>query len=206
MARILSSDDKRKIEEKIAEVETLGDVEIVVAEVERSDAYLLWRGLGSGLLTLSAVLTIHYGCPLVSADWLIALQLPLLALSWFLCGLPPLLRLLAPDALEQAAVHRQAKLAFLDNNIAETKNRVGVLLLISALEKRVEILADRGIHEKVQTEGWQQHVKTIVQAIHEKRAAEGICKVIHALATQVGEVLPLQTDDENELANKVVSH
>jgi putative membrane protein len=84
-----------------------------------------------------------------------------------------------------------------------TAGRTGVLIFLSVLERQVVILGDAGIHERVQTHGWQAHVDHIIAQIKKGNAAEGVCDVIARLATSLEGSAPRQSDDRDELPNTV---
>jgi putative membrane protein len=46
------------------------------------------------------------------------------------------------------------------------------------MERRVQILADRGIHEKVGDKEWRKAVELLTRALKEKRPGDGFCEAI----------------------------
>lgn len=201
---MLSNEDRKQIEAVITESETGGPAEIVVAVTRASDSYAAWRALGTALLTLSTTLWVHYLYPQVHVEWLWLLEAGLGVVFWMVCGLPWVLRMLAPDHVEQKAVHRHALITFLNAGVAHTARRTGVLILVSELERRVEILADLGIHERVGVSGWQTHVDRIVDSVRQGHAVEGICQSVRAIAAEIHHVLPVVDKNLNELPNRVL--
>jgi putative membrane protein len=124
-------------------------------------------------------------------------------LAYWLSGLPALLRRLTPNAVKGAAVERAAQLAFVQHSVFATRDRTGVLILLSEQEHKVAILGDEGIHRRVQDVGWQGYVATIVQAIRAGKPGEGVCEVVDALAEVLAQGAPVSADDVNELSNRV---
>jgi putative membrane protein len=200
---ILNASDKQRIEAAITEAETKTAAEIVVATVARSDGYLDVRLVTALLFGFGASAALHLLLPLVGPGELFAVQIGLGLLAFFVSGLPAVLRWLVPEARKRAAVGRAAQLSFLEHAVFATRERTGVLILLSELEHNVTILGDEGIHARVAGEGWQQHVATIVTAIRSGRAAEGVCAVIAALTQVFAEIAPIRADDTNELDNRV---
>jgi putative membrane protein len=100
-------------------------------------------------------------------------------------------------------VRNRAKQAFLDHGVTETRDRSGVLIFLSELEHQVQILADRGIHERLGVETWQRHVRTITRAIREDRAGIGIVEVVQEIGEELAAAFPARDDDENELPDGV---
>jgi putative membrane protein len=218
MRPLLTQDDCARIEEAIAKVEKTTAGEIVLAVAQRSHDYAFSRALFTGILTLAWAFAAYFGgSALLSATggewgeaieippaWILLGQLPVAAILWWVCGWPPLLRVLAPDQVEIAAVATCAKDAFLDYGLVETRERSGVLIYISQLERRVHILADAGIHERAGVEEWEKDVQTIVDGIKRGTAAEGILAAVGSIGAQLAESFPRSPDDVNELPNHVV--
>jgi putative membrane protein len=200
---ILSDADKQRVEAAVAAAEQKTAAEIVVVSLPRSDAYagVRWFVAAMFALTLSAALVLAF--PTLRAGEVLGLQLLLAVLAFALSGQAALLRGLTPEALKRQAVEREARLAFLEHTVFATRDRTGVLIVLSEQEHRVAILGDQGIHQRVQEVGWQQHVDTIVKAIRNGKAADGVCQVIAALAEVLARDVPVQPDDVNELPNRV---
>lgn len=200
---LLNQADKQRIEARVAAAEQGTAAEIVVATVARSDSYQdvrLFAALLSGVVVASAL---HLLWPAMPVGELLAIQVAAGLLTYALSALPAVLRLLVPRARTHAAVKREAELSFLEHALFNTRDRNGVLILLSELEHNVTILGDQGIHARVQNAGWEQHVTTIVAAIRRGQAVEGVCQVIDALAALLAEREPVKHDDTNELDNRV---
>lgn len=214
---LLSEQDRQRIETavKIAEARTAGEIVIVVNE--RSHEYERWRALVTAVVTVLVAFAIDHGwehlvawMPLVlgvlpydASAWLIPFQLAIAAVVWWVTGRAWLLRLLVPVSVRAAAVRNRAKQAFLDHGVTETRDRGGVLIFLSELEHQVQILADRGIHERLGVEAWQRHVRTITRAIREDRAGDGIVAVVQEIGEELATAFPARDDDENELPDGV---
>jgi putative membrane protein len=200
---ILTSQDRQRIEAAIGGVEKHTAAEIVVAEIARSDSYLDVRIAVSGLFALGASAGVHIYSPLASVGELFGLELVLFALGFALLSMPAVLRLFLPSARTETAVGRAAELSFLEHAVFATRERTGVLILLSGLERKVTILGDRGIHTRVANAGWDAHVATIVKAIRAGKTGDGVCQVVEALGATLAETAPVRSDDTDELSNKV---
>jgi putative membrane protein len=195
-----------RIEAAIAEVERTTSSEIVVAEAPASDDYTD-LALGYGItLALTAAAVAHLIAPALAVAWLIALEAAVVVACFAAFRASAVVRMLAPEQRLREAVERRAREAFFEHGLFATRERTGVLILISALEHRVVILGDRGIDQHLHAAGWQVHVHHITRAIREGRAGEGICEVIRAIGTVLAEHLPPRADDTDELANQVRRH
>jgi putative membrane protein len=72
---------------------------------------------------------------------------------------------------------------------------------VSLFERRVEILADQGIHSQVAPGFWDEEVNQIVKAIHDDQFVPGLCKVIAEIGNKLSVSFPRKEDDINELPN-----
>jgi putative membrane protein len=86
--------------------------------------------------------------------------------------------------------------------VTETRERSGVLLFLSEAERRVELLADRGIHERVGTEDWQALVNAVVESIRTGHAGDGIASAVDAIGARLAQHFPPSPDDINELPDE----
>lgn len=201
---LLSHASEKEIEAAIARVEKESSTELVVAVVKQSANYTEPRALLAFGWTLAAALLAHVAVPALSAYWLILLELPLGLLFYALLGVPPLRRMLISESAATAAVEARAFSLFAARGVHRTRARTGLLILLSELEHRVVILGDAGIHAAVGDQGWQAHVKHIVDRIHEGRAAEGVLETIRVLEPLLIAAAPVGVGDVNELPNRVV--
>ena len=88
--------------------------------------------------------------------------------------------------------------------MGHTKDGTGILIFISMLEQRVELIADKGIAEKVESDFWQKLVNNIISGIKEKRMVASLCESIKECGDLLAADFPRQTDDENELSDGII--
>jgi putative membrane protein len=200
---VLDKAAEQRIEEAIAEVERTTASEIVVVTVPASDSYHDVRLLYAAACAPAVAALCHAAWPELHVPWLLWLQLPVAIVVMLASAAPGLVRLLVPASRMSAAAERRAHEEFLRQSIFATRERTGLLILLSELERRVVILGDKGIHAHVQDAGWNEHVKQIVRAIHDGDPARGVCDVIRAMGGILAEKLPVRPDDRNELPDAV---
>jgi putative membrane protein len=123
---------------------------------------------------------------------------------YWLSGLAWFTRTLVPEELCRQKVSARAKQLFLEHGVTETRDRSGVLVYLSEAEHRIEILADRGVHERVGKDGWQRTVDGVVQAIRAGQAGQGVLAAIETIGAALAEHFPPRPDDVNELSDAVV--
>ena len=125
------------------------------------------------------------------------------ALGWLAAlGIAPLRRFLVPADVLTERVRQRAVQAFVDEAVFRTRDRTGILILISLFERRVVVLADRGLDGRVAASEWEDVAAGIAAGIRQGRAgpalAEGIRRCL-ALARR----LPPRPDDRDELPGQL---
>jgi putative membrane protein len=114
-------------------------------------------------------------------------------------------RLLAPKSRIDEAVHTLALASFTDQGLHHTRDHTGILILISLLEHRVEVLADRGINQKVSAGTWDEIVHMITAGIKSGQAGDAFCQSIARCGDILATHFPRQADDKDELSNRLVT-
>jgi putative membrane protein len=128
------------------------------------------------------------------------------ALIGFLIGrIPDVKRLLAPTSRISEAVHALGLASFTEQGLHYTKDHTGILILVSLLEHRVEVLADRGIDQKVGAGTWNEVVRIISAGIKTGQACDGFCTAIGRCGDILAAHFPRQADDTDELPNNLVT-
>jgi putative membrane protein len=201
---LLSEADYQRIEEAVRELETKSATELVVAVVPRSADYWQMRLVVAVAWSLAAAHAVLQFRPDVPAFVAVLLQVPVGIATFLLFGRGALARLLLPRGAATEAVERRALELFASRGLTRTRDRTGMLILVSELEHRVVILGDRGIHERVGDSGWKEHVDHVLDAIRRGEAARGLLEVIARLGAAHAELVPPRADDTNELPNDVV--
>lgn len=199
MVHLLTEAETATVAEHVAQAERGTAGEIVVLLAERSDGYERHRTAASFTATLLTALALYTFVPSIPELWVLCLQAPLMLFLWWLSSWPALMRLIVPARAQHEAVRVRAEQSFIEQGVTETRERSGVLLFLSEAERRVELLADRGIHERVGAELWQALVDDVVAEIRGGHAADGITRAVDAIGARLAEHFPPAADDINEL-------
>jgi putative membrane protein len=112
-------------------------------------------------------------------------------------------RLIVPKSIMQRKVNERAVRHFMESGVYNTKDRTGILIFISNLEHRVELLADKGINEKIPQEKWNAVVSHIVDGFKSGRMVENLTHSIAQCGEMLAEHYPIQPDDVNELKDDI---
>jgi len=127
------------------------------------------------------------------------------AVGFFVGRTPQVKRLLASKGRIAEAVHSLALASFTQHGLHYTRDHTGILIVVSLLEHRVEVLADRGINAKVETGTWQEIVTILTNGLKSKQAADAYCRAIKRCGEILAAHFPRQPDDKDELPNRLVT-
>lgn len=200
-----SEDEQRRIREAVEAVEKRTSGEIVPMVVEASYDYPRTEILGAGLFSLATAVFLAW----LFGNESIWVFLPLffafyLPFKWLIRHTPGLKRRLTHPAEIDAEVEEKALVSFLENGLHRTRDETGILILISLLEHRVFVLADRGIDAVVPKETWDEVVAMVVAGIKEGRTCDALCEAIARCGELLEGHFPVRADDSNELPNLIL--
>ena len=119
---------------------------------------------------------------------------------------PALLRLFIRRQRAAVEVERAAFSHFYAAGLQATRDANGVLIYISVLERRVWILGDRGINEKIPQQTWQEFVKRLTTGIREKQQGPALCAIIEEIGNLLHTHFPPKDDDRNELSDLIIEN
>jgi len=85
-----------------------------------------------------------------------------------------------------------------------TRHNSGVLIYLLLADRRVELVADRGIHSKVGTAAWEAICGEMQQEFARGQFERGVVIGIRAVSDLLAEHFPRSGDGRNELPDKPV--
>lgn len=200
-----SEEERARIESAVQLAEKRTSGEIVPMVVDESYDYPRAEILGAGLFSLAAAVSLSwafFGESLWHFLWLFAL-----------CYFPFKLLIRRTPCLRRRLIHpteiseevtEKAVISFLEQGLHHTRDETGILILISLFERRVRVLADRGINKVVSVDHWDGIVQTITDGIHSGEACNALCVAIDSCGRLLEEHFPVKTDDTDELPNLIV--
>jgi hypothetical protein len=86
----------------------------------------------------------------------------------------------------------------------DTEYNSGVLIYVQLLDRRIEIVADRGIAAKVEQTEWNAICRAMEKAFKEGRFAEGALQAIERITALLARHFPPRGKNPNELPDKPV--
>ena len=86
----------------------------------------------------------------------------------------------------------------------DTEHNSGVLIYVQLVDRRIEIVADRGISARVEPSRWQDICRQMEQSFRKGAYAEGALQAIEAITALLAKHFPPRGGNPNELPDKPV--
>ena len=179
---LLSKAEADAITVRSAQLESRVGVQVIAAIIGKADAHveLPWKAfaLGAVLCGLAVVVA-----DLARPQWLTA-NVALVdtvtilgtgaASALLAVFVPAYARFFLRSTRRDAEVRRYAEALFLRHELFKTRERNGILILVSCFERKVEILADVGLHRRVSDAEWRPVIARMTPLLRERRFAEAL--------------------------------
>jgi putative membrane protein len=106
-------------------------------------------------------------------------------------------RLFTRPRERQQVVRTQAAALFFERGVANTTDETGLILYVSLLERRIEVLADRGVLRKVAPNDWN----AALAALRSERPldADAVIEAIRTLGAVLERAVPAEATNVDEL-------
>lgn len=110
-------------------------------------------------------------------------------------GLP--LHCLWTDAPTRQICRQRALGVFSELRVWDTAHNNGVLIYLLLAERSIEVVADRGLSERVSHEAWQAMVDRMRSAFQQSQYEEGLTQALGEVSALLVEHFPLGDNDGN---------
>jgi putative membrane protein len=203
-AKFLDAAARAAFASAVETIESASAAEVVVAVRRRSAPYLhanLGIGAAIAIAGLAAMLFSAHEFALTS-----------ILIDPFVVGgtagalvelLPGVKRALSPRSLRHREVVRGARATFLERGVHRTRDRSGVLVYISLLEREVVLVPDSGIERALAGDTGADATRTLTAAMADGGAA--VARELGRFAPALAAGLPRRADDIDELPDEVDS-
>jgi uncharacterized membrane protein len=101
------------------------------------------------------------------------------------------------------ARHRATEV-FSNLRVWDTEENSGVLIYIQLADREVHILADRGIHKRVDQSEWNRIAQIIQNEFHQGNFRQGSLQGIEEITRLLMTHFPANSDNANELPNRPI--
>lgn len=155
MPRPFDADAVRRIGDAVRELESRSSAELVVEVRARSGSYAHADGRFAAVAVLVSLAVLVF-MPVTVPAWTVLLDvLAVYPVGLLLARRSDAVRRLFTTRRERLqAVRTHAAALFHDRGVSNTSGETGVLVLASLLERRIEVLADRGLLRLVVANDW----------------------------------------------------
>ena len=211
--KIFTDAEQERIRQAVRQAELVTKGEIVPMIVSASARYReagYRTGLMLALLSLALLLTIEiywlpWGWHAGNAGWLLLAVVASYGLGQGLGRAPMVIRLVTSRERLAHKVALRAEQAFYKHGLHHTRGRTGVLIFVSLLERRVQVLADKGMNDHVPAGTWDALVSGIIEGIKTGQATDAICAAIAKCGVLLAQVSPAGSgDNPNELSDSLI--
>jgi putative membrane protein len=117
-------------------------------------------------------------------------QAALFALVALIVSIPVVRRPLTPRFLVRHRVRRMAYGHFASTGLAHAPGRTGVLIFASLMDRQVEIVAEKAIHDAVGDPVWNAAVAALVRGMKRKDPGQGFMEAITLCGDALAEHFP----------------
>ena len=211
--KVLSKLELDDIRSQVEESEKKTSGEIVPVFVQKSDNYsgAVWRIVFASSLTLTylfyyflgdiPLFDIIHDNPFYSC---IMLEILFVPVGLLIAQIPFIFRFAITKKELEEEVYQKALEMFHAQGVSNTRDRTGILIYVSYLERQVIILADQGIHSKVPENAWDEIVSNMIASIKRGKIGEAYMTAIKSCGDYLAKEFPIKDDDTNELSNDLV--
>lgn len=157
------------------------------------------------ILLTTEILWLPWGWHASNAAWLVLATILAYGAGAWLGACDPIIRLLISSERMRHKVRLRAERAFAQHAVSQTRERTGVLIMVSLLEHQIYVLADQPLFQRVPIERWSRVVEAAVDRLKTGDVVGGLCQSLQTCAVLLAEVCPNRPgDNPDELSNELV--
>ena len=130
-----------------------------------------------------------------------------IGIVFLIANIPTVDRFIIPKTIRLQTVYNRALRHFVESGVYATKNRSGILIFVSYMEREVKILADTGISEKIAPELWNLIATDLAEGLGTEDATGAFIRAVERCGELLAEHFPSVEDEvlnPNELPDGLV--
>jgi len=184
----------------VRDLEQRSCAEVVVEVRSRSGSYAHAESRFGALIAFATLLLVVFSPWTFAPGWVVIdVAIVYFAGVWIARKSDTLRRWMSTPRERAAQVRTTAASLFFERGVANTERETGVLVLLSLLERRLEILADRGVLSGVPALEWNRLID-VARARTDATPAT-LLETLRALEPLLAQHMPVRDGDRDELPN-----
>lgn len=200
----MTEEEKEKIRAAVQNAERKTSGEFITVLARRSDSYFFIPIIYAALCVMVVLVPLIYIFSFINTRLILDLQFLVFIVMYLIFQTESIKMKIVPKHMQNVRVFKLAMEQFLEQGVANTKDHSGVMFFVSMAERRVEIIADKGINEKVNKDAWQHIVDEFVENVRNDQMCPGFTTAIEKCGNLMAEHYPIQPDDKNELGDSLI--
>jgi putative membrane protein len=209
--QLLSVSKRTILDKRLSEAEESIGAQIVLATVKRSDihAEIPWKAFAiSSSVTAFVVIIIELFRPGWVTDRVIQFSVTAILSAGVLAALLTLLlpcfaRLFLSESRKETETRQYAESLFLSHQLFATEGRRGILLLVSQFERKVVIIPDSGISDRLKPEMLNSIISKMTPQLKKQELQQALETGLNELCALLGRSATPGTL-KNELSNEII--
>lgn len=99
---------------------------------------------------------------------------------------------------------KRAEKIFIQNKMHHTQDRNAVLFYFAVISRKLAIIGDKGIYEKVERKVWEEMVHQLINALkNNTQKAETLCECVEKIGRFLALYFPAKENNPNELSDEI---
>lgn len=189
------------ISDAVGAVEKSSSAELVVEVRPRSGSYAHAEGRFGAVVAFTALVFVLFSPWIFPPPWVpVAVLFPYISGVALARSSNFIRRVMTTRRDRDARVRAAAAASFVERGVGNTHHEIGLLVYLSQLEQRIELIADRGVLNAVPNLEWNQ---VVASARARKATTAELIEVVRMLQPLLARYLPVRPGDIDELSNEV---
>jgi len=203
--KILNETELKKIEELVQKFEDKTGAELKICIFKISDTYpaatFRFAIFFTFFLSCLSTLIFSFSHPI----YCLVLQLPIFLISCAFGRLTLFKKFFLAKREIKREVREKALEIFDQEGVRKTTDHVGILVFISIIERKIELVTDQTIFSKLGQESLDHLVANLGQHLKSKKYAQGIEDIVRVMEEKLLHFFPnkLQDKVQNEVPNQI---
>lgn len=203
--KVLTLQERLLLEKRIQALEEKTGAELVVVILRSADSYLSAPLLIASFFTFLTTLIISTLFSFSHEAYMLLCQIPLFFLFYFIGRLSFFKVLAVSDAKKNEEFNEKALTLFHELGVERTHGRVGSLLVISLFERKIRLLVDEALAQKINQTELDTFVQTLIPHFRKRKFYQGLNLSLELIEKKYEEVFTQKVENKpkDQLSNAI---